>query len=144
MKFANLFHPAPRPWTARRVAVNGARLRVLIVDDNHDAALALAAYLSLEDFESRAVFGGDDAVELGIAWSPHVVLMDISMPRCNGYEAARALRRDPRTEGIAIIAHTAFDKIEVRQHLSDSEFDGYVQKGWPPSQLVALITKLAR
>lgn len=70
--------------------------------------------------------------------------VDISRPRCNGYEAARALGRDPRIHGIAIIAHTAFDEIEVRRRLTDSEFDGYVQKGWPPGQLVALITKLAR
>ncbi|CAD6552820.1 Regulator of RpoS [Paraburkholderia kirstenboschensis] len=143
MNIPKLFDRAPRPWTARRVPVNGARLRVLVVDDNHNAALALAAYLSLEDLESRAVFGGSDAIEVGIAWVPHVILMDISMPQCNGYEAARALRRHKRTTGIAIVAHTAFDEIEVRRHLTDSEFDGYVQKGWPPGLLLALITKLA-
>ena len=60
-----------------------------------------------------------------------------------GYEAASALGRE-RTHGVAIIAHTALDEIEVRRRLTDSEFDGYVQKGWPPGQLVALITKLGR
>jgi CheY-like chemotaxis protein len=98
----------------------------------------------VEDFESRAVSGGNDAIDVGIAWAPHVILVDISRPGCNGYEAALALGRDPRTNGIAIIAHTAFDEIEVRRRLTDSEFDGYVQKGWPSGQLVALITKLAR
>lgn len=52
--------------------------------------------------------------------------------------------RDPRTGGIAIIAHTALDEAQVRRQAADGEFDGYVQKGRPPSQLVALVTTLAR
>lgn len=144
MPFSKLFHRAPRPWTARRVAVTGATLRVLVVDDNQEAAFALAGYLSLEDIESRAVFGGVEAVDMAREWAPHVILMDISMPHCNGFEAARALRADPRTGGIAIIAHTALDEAEVRRQVTGHEFDGYAQKGWPPGQLLALITALVQ
>lgn len=144
MQLSGLFRRAPRPWTARRVPVNGARVRVLVVDDNHMRPLALAAYLSLEDIESRAVFGGAEAIEMGRGWAPHVILMDISMPECDGFEAARALRRDPRAAGIAIVAHTASDEAEVRRHLTDGEFDGYLQKGWSLSQLVALVTTLTQ
>jgi CheY-like chemotaxis protein len=56
--------------------------------------------------------------------------------------ATRALLQDPRTVGIAIVAHTALDEAEVRRHLTGHEFDGYVQKGRPHGQLVALITTL--
>jgi two-component system, OmpR family, response regulator len=142
MKLSKLFHRAPRPWTARRVPLNGDRPRVLVVDDNQNAALALAAYLTLEDIEPRAVFGGMEAIDTTREWPPHVILMDISMPQCDGFEAARALRRDPRTGAIAIIAHTALDEADVRRQVSADEFDGYVQKGWPPAQLLALITAL--
>ncbi|MFM0441075.1 response regulator [Paraburkholderia strydomiana] len=142
MQLPKLFHRAPRPWTARRVPVADARLRVLVVDDNHDAALALATYLSLDDIEPRAVFGGREAIDMAREWAPHVILMDISMPRCNGVEAALALRQDPCTGGIAIIAHTALDEAEVHRQVAGDEFDGYAQKGWPPGVLLALITAL--
>jgi two-component system, OmpR family, response regulator len=144
MPLANLFHRAPRPWTARRVVLNGAALRVLVVDDNHNAALALAAYLGVEGIEARAVFGGVEALDMGRAWTPHVILMDLTMPQCDGFAAARALRQNPGTSQLAIVAHTALDETEVRRHLlTGDEFDGYVQKGRPPAQLVTLIRILA-
>ncbi|WP_250517735.1 response regulator [Caballeronia sp. INDeC2] len=103
-----------RPWTTRRVALNGAITRVLIVDDNASGALALAAYLALEGIQCRTAFGGREAILIGTAWTPHVILMDISMPECNGFDAARALRQGPRTGNIAIVARTALDESEVR------------------------------
>jgi DNA-binding response OmpR family regulator len=114
-------------------------LRVLIVDDNQNAAQALAAYFAGEEMECRVAFGGEEAIAEGNAWSPHVIVMDISMPGCNGFEAALALRRGPRTSGITILDFTALDETEVRRHLVGHEFDGYCQKGLPPTHLLALI-----
>jgi two-component system OmpR family response regulator len=142
MLLSESFHRAPRPWTLRRVPLDGAPLRILVVDDNQNAALAMAAYLSLENIEARAVFGGVEAIHTGREWAPHLVLMDISMPHCNGLQAARALRLDPRTGAIALVAHTALDEAEVRRQATGDEFDGYAQKGWPPGQLLTLITAL--
>ncbi|MEZ2311996.1 hypothetical protein AB6809_36000 [Paraburkholderia sp. RCC_158] len=71
-------------------------------------------------------------------------LMDVSMPHC---KATRLPGRCGATRvpiGLQSLPIPAFDKIQVRRHLTDSEFDDYVQKGWPPGQLVALITKLDR
>jgi CheY-like chemotaxis protein len=68
--------------------------------------------------------------------------MDISMPGCSGYDAARALRRHPRTRETVIVAHTALDEAEVRRHLDDGEFDGYLQKGDSPRRIVALLAML--
>jgi two-component system OmpR family response regulator len=131
------------PWTGRRINLGDAELRILIVDDNQNAAEALAAYLSFEKTDCRTAFGGLQAISVGVAWSPHVILMDISMPDCNGFEAALALRQDPRTCEIAIIAFTALDETEVLRHLTDHDFDGYFQKGQPPTHLLALISKFA-
>lgn len=64
---------------------------------------------------------------------PHVILMDISMPECNGFDATRVLRQEPRTDSIAIVAHRALDETEVRLQATADEFDGYVQKGRPAS-----------
>jgi two-component system OmpR family response regulator len=132
-----------RPWTTRRVALDGAITRVLIVDDNANGALALAAYLTLEGMQCRTAFGGREAILVGTAWTPHVILMDISMPECNGFDAARVLRQEPRTDSIAIVAHTALDEPEVRRKATADEFDGYVQKGRPPGELITLIRMLA-
>ncbi|TXC89217.1 response regulator [Paraburkholderia azotifigens] len=123
------FYSTPAPWTERRVALRGVRLRVLGVDDNRDGADALAAYLSLHDIECHAVYGARDAVTVGATWLPHIVLMDISMPEYDGYEAARALRHAPHTAQTFIVAHTALDESEVRRKVAGDEFDGYLQKG---------------
>jgi two-component system, OmpR family, response regulator len=87
-------------WTNRRVRVDGKQMRVLVVDDNHNAAEALATYLSLENLQYRMAFGGVEAIAVGIAWAPQVIIMDISMPGCSGPEAARTLRQYGSTCGI--------------------------------------------
>jgi CheY-like chemotaxis protein len=113
---------------------------VLVVDDNPNAALAMVAYLGAEAIGARAVFGGLEAIDMGRAWTPHVILMNLTMPQCDGFEAARTLRQDPDTVQIVIVAHTALDELEVRRHVvTGEEFDAYMQKGRSPAQLVALI-----
>lgn len=140
MPLSGLFPQTLRPWTSRRAALNGDRLRVLVVDDNHNAALATAACLDAEAIEARAVSGGLEAIDMGRSWAPHVILMDLTMPQCDGYQATHVLRQDPRTGELVIIAHTALDETEVRRHqVARDECDGYAQKGQPPAQLVALI-----
>jgi two-component system OmpR family response regulator len=127
-----------RPWSSRQTAIVD-RLRVLVVDDNQNAAEALAAYLTFEGMMCRLAHGGVQAVDVATEWLPDVVIMDISMPGLNGVEATRALRRDLRTGNIIVIAFTALDEDEVLRHLTHSIFDGYCQKGQPPSVLVGLI-----
>jgi len=117
-------------------------MRVLVVDDNQNAAEALAAFLAFEDMDIRVAFNGAEAISLALAWGPHVVIMDIAMPACNGFEAALALRQNVQTSGVAIIAFTAFDETEVRRHITDHEFDAYCQKGQAPAHLVALISNM--
>jgi PleD family two-component response regulator len=85
-----------RIWTERRVRAAGTRLRVLVVDDNQNAADALAMYLHLEDLDIRTAYGGKQAVEVAMTWTPHLIVMDISMPGCTGFEAALVIRRDTK------------------------------------------------
>ncbi|MFM0520397.1 MULTISPECIES: response regulator [Caballeronia] len=84
----------------------------------------MAAYLTLEGMQCRTAFGGREANLIGTAWTPHVILMDISMPERNGFDAARVLRQELRTDSIAIVAHTALDEPEVRRQATADEFDG--------------------
>jgi CheY-like chemotaxis protein len=138
-------HPQPskspiQKWTGRTVDVHQPQLRVLVVDDNANAADALAAYLSSDRIDCRVAYGGAEAIVDAVTNKPHVILMDISMPKCNGYQASLTIRHDARTSHIAILAHTALDEAEVRRNLSDSEFDGYCQKGQSPEKLIALMS----
>jgi two-component system OmpR family response regulator len=128
-----------RPWSKRRIVSLTAPLRVLVVDDNENAAEAIAAYLSLGTAECRIASGGAEAFALGAAWLPDIIVMDISMPEVNGFEATLALRQDSRTNNIVILAFTALDEAEVLRHLTYLMFDGYCQKGQSPAALVALI-----
>jgi CheY-like chemotaxis protein len=137
---SNAIKIASHPWTKRSFELAGMPLRLLVVDDNHNAADAMASYLSFESMECRVAFGGLEAIAIGTHWAPHVILMDISMPECNGYQATFALRQDRRTSGTVIVAFTALnDDGDVRKHLVDHSFDGYSQKGQPPSKLAALV-----
>lgn len=120
-----------RPWTTRGVALDGAITRVLIVDDNANGARALAAYLTLEGMQCRTAFGGREAILIGTVWTPHVILMDISMPECNGFDAARVLRQELRTDSIAIVAHTALDEPEVRRQATADESECLPSEGRP-------------
>lgn len=133
--FSQRFHA----WTRRHINHDATPLRVLVVDDNHNAAEALATYLLLENIDCRVAFSGLDAVGLGTSWVPHVIVMDISMPDCTGSEAARMLRSNQRTASIVIVAFTAIDESELRQQADEREFDGYCQKGQSPMSLVSLI-----
>lgn len=126
------------------MVVYNAPLRVLIVDDNRDAAEALSAYLTFERMECRVALGGLQAISIGTAWAPHAIIMDISMPGFTGIEAALALRQEPVTSEIVIIAFTALDEADVRRQTVAGQFDGYCQKGQSPALLVALILGLTR
>jgi two-component system OmpR family response regulator len=126
-------------WTGRRKYIDGSPPRILVVDDNKEGAEALATYLESDGMTTRTAFGGVEAIEIGSSWIPDLIVMDISMPECNGYEASLALRKNAQTTSIAIIAFTALDEDNVRNHLEDHEFDGYCQKGQPPADLARLI-----
>ncbi len=92
------FHPLPPLG-------NGARLRVLIVDDNRDAADALCELLEILGHEARAVYDGDAALAAVAEVPPHVVLLDLGMPGLDGYETARRLRQGPGADALLCRPH---------------------------------------
>jgi CheY-like chemotaxis protein len=131
-----------RRWSARPVIRQRDRLRILVVDDNRPGAEALLAFLEHFGWDCRGAFGGREGVCAGVELSPEIILMDISMPECNGYEAARALRSEPSTASAIMIAYTALDETEVRKASLPGVFDGYCQKGHAPTFLIDLIAAI--
>ena len=88
--------------------VASTRRRILVVDDNRDAAASLAMMLSLLGHDTRTAHDGLEAVELAEAFRPDVMLLDIGLPKLNGYDACRRIREQPWGQGMFIVAVTGW------------------------------------
>jgi PAS domain S-box-containing protein len=112
-----------------------ARARILVIDDNRDAADSLGMLLSALDAEVRVAHDGVRGLELHASWHPTVVLLDIGMPGMDGYEVARTIRgRDP-TGTTTLIALTGWGQEEDRRRGTEAGFDHHLVK---PADLHAL------
>lgn len=131
---------APRParGSARVRAPKGRR--VLVVDDNRDAAGSLAELLGLDGHEALMAHDGAAAVELAASWGPDVILLDIGLPRLDGYEAARRIRAGHAGDRIRLIAVTGWGQAEDRLKSAAAGFDHHIVK---PVDLAALSELLA-
>ncbi len=116
--------------------------RVLVVDDNRDAAESLSVLLELSGHEARMAHDGLDAVAAAAVFQPDLVLLDIGLPRLNGYDAARRLRGQPGGQGMVLVALTGWGQQEDRQKSSDAGFDAHLVKPVDPQALVKLLAEL--
>jgi PAS domain S-box-containing protein len=104
--------------------------RVLVVDDNKDAAESLATLLRLQGHEVRVSYDGTSALEAAKAYRPAIVFLDIGMPEIDGYEVARRLRQTPGLERIVIAALTGWGQKDARRRSTHAGFDHHLVK--PP------------
>ncbi|MBB3221026.1 response regulator [Pseudoduganella umbonata] len=117
----------------------GAARRILIVDDNCDAAELLAELMRLSGYEVDVAFSGASALQAVHAFQPDVVLLDLGMPGMDGYQVAQVLRATPGFTGLRIIALTAWGDAEARARTAASGFNLHLTK---PAPLPALIGAL--
>jgi len=115
-------------------------LRCLIVEDNADAARMLECALTLQGHDVRLAYDGVNAIDLAKAFKPEAVVLDIGLPRMNGYEVARAIRQMPGLVNVNIIAATGYGQLEDRQRAREAGFDHYLVK---PIELDVLLQTLA-
>ena len=116
-----------------------ASRRVLIVDDNRDAAESLATLLSLLGAETRAAFSGPEALNVIPTFRPAVVLLDIGMPNMDGLEVARRIRQIPEFQNLTLIALTGWGQEDDRNRSRSAGFDHHLIK---PADVNALQTLL--
>ena len=109
-------------------AVAASGRRVLVVDDNPELARSFDMLLRLMGHESRVAYDGLAAVEAAEAFRPDVVLMDIGMPKLNGYEAARRIREQPWGKDMALVAVTGWGQEEDRRRSHEAGFDQHLVK----------------
>lgn len=114
--------------------------RVLVADDNRDSAESLGMLLRLMGNDVRIVYDGMDAVSEAEAFRPDVILLDIGMPKLDGYEAARRIREKPWTEDTLLVALTGWGKEEDKRKASDAGFDRHFTKPIDPAELRRLLS----
>jgi PAS domain S-box-containing protein len=113
--------------------------RILVVDDNVDAATTLQLLLKSLGHEACAVFDGQQALSTALEFRPDVVLLDIGMPGLDGYEVARRLRALKRVEPLRIIAVTGWGQEADRTRAREAGFDVHLVKPVDPSVLTSAI-----
>jgi PAS domain S-box-containing protein len=122
----------PRPST-------GSRLRILVADDNVDAADTLAHLLRAKGHEVRVAYDGEEAVRVAAAFLPALAFLDIGMPRMTGYEVAAALRASPGTAGTRLVALTGWGAEEDRARSRAAGFDRHLLKPAAPEEVEAIL-----
>ncbi len=116
--------------------------RILVVDDNRDSADSLATLLKLAGSKTHTAYDGLEAVEAVAAFRPDVVLLDIGLPKLNGYEAARKIREQPQGDEIVLIALTGWGQETDRRRSSEAGFNRHLVKPVEYDQLTKLLSEL--
>jgi len=117
----------------------GDTLRILVVDDNRDSATSLATLLNLLGHNTCAAYDGLEAVEASAKFHPEIILLDIGLPKMNGYEACRIIREQSKDENIFIVALTGWGQEEDRRKSSNAGFDRHLVKPVDYQSLLKLL-----
>jgi PAS domain S-box-containing protein len=120
----------------------GTGARVMIVDDNTDAADTLADLLRVLGYEVRCAGDADAAVTLAQGFRPHLALLDIGLPGQDGYELAARLRADPVHAGIKLVALTGYGRDNDRERARAARFDDHLVKPAGAEQLFSVLREL--
>jgi PAS domain S-box-containing protein len=124
--------PAPRPATVPR--------RILIADDNDDAANSLAILLQLAGHEVCTAHGGQAALALASSFRPEIALLDIGMPDVDGYEVAKRIRETDLGKGVRLVALTGWGQDEDKRRARAAGFDHHLTKPIDPRELDELLS----
>jgi PAS domain S-box-containing protein len=134
--------PPPAPAVVPVPADAAARgLRVLVVDDNVDAAQTLALLLTVDGHCVETASDGIEALACAELWQPDVALLDLGMPRMNGYDLCRALRDRPGGDRLLAVAVSGWGQEQDRQRSAAAGFDAHLVKPVHYEQLVALLAQ---
>ena len=117
-----------------------SQLRILVADDNEDASAAFAALLEMMGHEVRQVHDGVAAVQAALEFSPHVVFLDIGMPKLNGYDACLQIRAQPGGSSMVIFACTGWGQTDDLRRSKEAGFNKHLVKPLDPKLLHDLLS----
>lgn len=128
--------------TAREFASIGPSMgprRVLVVDDNVDQANSIALLLEHAGHDVQVAHDGLKALELARSMRPEFVFLDLGLPKLDGFEVARALRREPGLAGVRIIAVTGYGQESDREKAREAGIDQHIVKPADPAFIESLL-----
>jgi signal transduction histidine kinase/CheY-like chemotaxis protein len=134
--------PPPEPHAE---GVNRATLtprRILVVDDNADAANTLSMVLRLDGHETVSVYTSKDAVEEAQSFQPNIILLDIGLPGMDGFEVARRIRATPAGASVHLVALTGYGQPEDRDRALRNGFDEHLVKPIAPAALASVLASV--
>jgi CheY-like chemotaxis protein len=135
--------PAATAATQAAAGATGpAPLRVLVVDDNVDAADALAAVARLAGHAAQVAYDGPTALALASQFKPHLVLLDLGLPGMDGHAVGRALRQRPETQDTVLVAVTGWGHEEDRRKSQEAGFARHLVKPVDPAVLQTVLAEL--
>ena len=137
-------HAAPVMVAALADKVSSPKQRILVADDNRDAADSLAVMLRIAGHDVRTAYDGQQALDVAETFKPSLALLDLGMPRVNGHDTARRLRETEHGRNIVIIALTGWGQPEDRNRSLAAGFDHHLVKPVAPSMLERLLAAPAR
>jgi CheY-like chemotaxis protein len=121
---------------------NDPHQRILVVDDNHDAADTLALLLEFLNYEVRTAYDGRQAVDAAAEFKPDLVILDIHMPVMDGYEAAKQLRGRDGAHRTVLVALTAVATPEAQDKAKAAGFDIHLAKPVDGGELADLLHRV--
>jgi two-component system CheB/CheR fusion protein len=113
--------------------------RILVVDDNVDAADSIAMILQMSGYDVRCVYDGLSVMGVADTYGPDVIVLDIGLPGMSGYDVARELRKRPRFHDTPLVAVTGYGQDEDRRQSREAGFDHHLTKPVDPQALQVLI-----
>jgi PAS domain S-box-containing protein len=116
------------------------RGRVLVADDNRDAASSLSAMLGILGYDIRTAYDGAEALQAAEEFRPQAALLDIGMPHTNGYDVARHIRRQPWGREMVLLAVTGWGQAKDRERTLEAGFDHHLVKPVDPKLLATLLS----
>jgi PAS domain S-box-containing protein len=127
---------------ADRPAAGLSKRRILVVDDNRDAAMSMSMLLRVLGSDVRVAFNGADALTAMAEYKPAIVLLDIGMPGMDGYEVARRIREAPEFKEVTLIALTGWGQEEDRRRTQSAGFNHHLTKPADINVLETLLVSL--
>jgi signal transduction histidine kinase/CheY-like chemotaxis protein len=133
-----------RTWTSPEHAFPMSSLRILVVDDNRDSAASMGMLLRIVGNDVRTANDGLEALTAAEEFQPDVVLLDIGLPKLNGYEVARRIRQQSYGVGMVLIATTGWGQDADRRRSKDAGFDHHLVKPLDPDTLLEMLAGLSQ